>query len=217
MSQFLTIAHRGFSAKDNTVKSVYKAIEYEFDIIQVDLHKTLDNKIILCHDSFIGKYQVEHTNFQQLIQEDDELITINKLFELFSPKKYHFMLDLKGTVEKNNISTLLIIFLKENGIFCDNLTISSFNQNYVREIANSFLSCKVALITANIFHPYCYIALLHQIQIIIVDISTVSLEMINKLKMYEKKVYVYTCKNRIMYEYLKNMPIDGIISDIFLD
>lgn len=217
MNQFLKIAHRGFNAKDNTVKSIYNAIKSGFDIIEVDVHKTLDNEIVLYHDSFINKYEIENTKSEQLMQEDSDLITIDILFDLFSPRKYSFMLDLKGTKEKNSVATLLILFLKNNNIFCDNLTISSFNQNYVREIASCFLSCKIAFTTANIFHPYCYTALVHNVHIIIVDISTISLELIDKLRIHRKKIYVYTCKNKIMYEYLKKLPIDGIISDIILD
>lgn len=52
-AQPIVIAHRGASsfAPENTLASVKKAIELGADMIEVDVHLSKDNKLIVCHDA----------------------------------------------------------------------------------------------------------------------------------------------------------------------
>ncbi|MFI4912650.1 MAG: glycerophosphodiester phosphodiesterase [Sedimentisphaeraceae bacterium JB056] len=47
------VAHRGYSSKapENTLSAVKKAWEYDIDAVEIDIHLTSDNKVVVIHDS----------------------------------------------------------------------------------------------------------------------------------------------------------------------
>lgn len=53
----LVIAHRGASgsAPENTLASVRKAIEIGSDMVEIDVHTTLDGRIVVMHDGDVGR------------------------------------------------------------------------------------------------------------------------------------------------------------------
>lgn len=216
-SSLLKIAHRGFNGKDNSKIAIMNAIDKDFDMIEIDIRKTKDNQIILCHDMMIEELVVEETNIDVLKSRDNKLITLRETFSYYHPSHYSFYLDLKGTEKYNNLATLLINFLKSEDIDCSKMVIASVNQNYLMQIYYSNLGCKIGFITNNMFHPYCYTALLYHAHILIVEWSLVNSDTIVLLKSFNKPIYVYTCKSYLEYKYLKKFPINGIISDILLD
>jgi glycerophosphoryl diester phosphodiesterase len=57
MKKILTIAHRGYSsiAPENTITAFEKALVYNPDIIECDVHRTKDGEIILMHDASVNR------------------------------------------------------------------------------------------------------------------------------------------------------------------
>jgi len=53
----LKIAHRGASnyAPENTIEAFKKAIRLGVDVVEFDVHRTKDNKIIVMHDNKVEK------------------------------------------------------------------------------------------------------------------------------------------------------------------
>lgn len=53
----LTIAHRGASGHvlENTLSSFRKALELKADVIEFDVRSTLDGKIVIMHDDYMGR------------------------------------------------------------------------------------------------------------------------------------------------------------------
>lgn len=63
----LVIAHRGASAQlpENTIPALVKAIEYGADVVEMDVHITKDNVVVVCHDPTVDRT----TNGSGLIAE----------------------------------------------------------------------------------------------------------------------------------------------------
>jgi glycerophosphoryl diester phosphodiesterase len=57
MRKVLSIAHRGYSmcAPENTLAAFSLALEYKPDLIECDVHRTKDGKIIICHDAAVDR------------------------------------------------------------------------------------------------------------------------------------------------------------------
>ena len=56
-SQSKVIAHRGFSAiaPENTLTAFQKAIDMGADYFELDIHKSIDDSLMVIHDDNIGR------------------------------------------------------------------------------------------------------------------------------------------------------------------
>ena len=88
MPRPLKIAHRGFGAKDNTLLAFRYAVNAKFDVLELDLHQTKDERLIVCHDLFIGPYNVEDTPYDILKMYEPDLITLD-VFHITSVLKIY--------------------------------------------------------------------------------------------------------------------------------
>src|SRR5699024_1422223 len=57
MNKPLIIAHRGasFYAPENTLISYKKAVEMEADAIEIDVHRSKDGHLVVCHDEKVDR------------------------------------------------------------------------------------------------------------------------------------------------------------------
>ncbi len=66
------IAHRGASGlveRENTLESFEKAIEINADMVEFDVRKTKDNKLVVCHDNILADLPVKLTEYELLERE----------------------------------------------------------------------------------------------------------------------------------------------------
>jgi len=62
------IAHRGYSSKygDNNELSISKSIEFEFDMVEVDIQFSKDREIVVYHDIDISENYVSSFTRKEL-------------------------------------------------------------------------------------------------------------------------------------------------------
>lgn len=210
----LTISHRGYNGPDNSKKAFQNAIQANFDVIETDVHKTFDNKLLLIHDRFVGPYDVEATYSNVLQNYDKNILTLEEFFQYFSANTYKIYLDIKGS---NETAQLLVQFLKSHYIETTNLFIASTNRNHLQTCLHSGLNLKLGLITDNTFLSTELGYILQNVDFIVVDIECLSQDYVKTLKTHNRKIFVYTCKKEYHYEFIKPFKVDGIVSDILLD
>ncbi len=66
------IAHRGASGlvdQENTLESFEKAIEIKADMVEFDVRKTKDNKLVVCHDNILADLPIKLTDYALLEKE----------------------------------------------------------------------------------------------------------------------------------------------------
>ena len=81
------IAHRGDSDfhKDNTLAAFQSAIDKKFHIIELDIQLTLDNNIIVYHDTFIQDKLIRNITLSEVQKYDGDIITLNDFFKKMCP------------------------------------------------------------------------------------------------------------------------------------
>jgi glycerophosphoryl diester phosphodiesterase len=210
----LAISHRGYNGPDNSKKAFQNAIQANFDVIETDVHKSFDNKLLLIHDRFVGPYDVEATYSNVLQNYDKNILTLEEFFQYFSANTHKIYLDIKGS---NETAHLLVHFLKSHYIETTNLFIASTNRNHLHTCLHSGLNLKLGLITFNTFLSTELGYILQNVDFIVVDIECLSQDYVKTLKNHNRKLFVYTCKNENHYEFIKPFKVDGIVSDILLD
>jgi len=208
----IKIAHRGYNAKDNTRQAFQNAVKY-FDILEADIHKTADDKLVLIHDDFIVDRLIEDTYLHKLLHLDPDIMTLDEFFVYFPPRKFKIYLDLKGSTE---IAPLLIKYLEENQVPLENIIIASFNRKHLDILLYSGLNIKLGFITYNTFNSAEYGSLLNSVDYLIVDTSNLNKELIEDVAPYQVKIMVCTCNSKDMYHYICNFPVYGVVSDIII-
>ena len=90
MKRFEIVGHRGAAglAPENSLSAIEKGIENEASLIEIDVHLSKDNEVIVCHDATIdrttnGKGKIKNMTLNELKQynivDSDDKITDLKL------------------------------------------------------------------------------------------------------------------------------------------
>jgi glycerophosphoryl diester phosphodiesterase len=217
MKRFSTIAHRGFKSNDNSELAIQNAIRANFNVIEVNIHKTLDKHIILHHNLFLNGYNIEKTPLDILQQIDPQIITIERFFEitfLLSPMQNHFeiLLDLKGS---SDIVDVLITFLETiHSQYLSRILISTFQRHHIDALIKSKI--KVAGIGISICNDFLPQEVVPYIDFVSVDMHILSSNLINVLRKYNLVIFSFTCTSEQEYRFISSYDVDGIITDILL-
>lgn len=203
------IAHRGYSDLfgDNNLKSFRKAIENNFDMLEIDLQLNKNNNIVIYHDSYIDHKLIKELNDDEIKKYN--ILRLEDFFKEINIDKIEVILDLK---DHGNIASKLIKFFDKNKISKHNIIVSTFNINYLKILKES--DFRLGYTTCNNHINYEFIK---NIQYILIDFNIVSEDFISELKKNNKIVYCFTCKNKYELDILKNYKLDGIISNIKID
>ena len=135
----LVIGHKGASAiaPENTLKSFQKAIELKADYIEFDIHRTLDDKIVIIHDAntinttgFSGDIRgMKLSDIKKLDAGEGEKIP--KLEELIKLAKNKIKLQVE--VKAPGLENQLVDLLRENDLI-ESSIVSSFD---IKELFHS--------------------------------------------------------------------------------
>jgi glycerophosphoryl diester phosphodiesterase len=114
----LIIAHRGASGyeKENTISSFKKALELKSDMIEFDLRKTKDGKIIVFHDEKIGKKYIRNMDYNEV--KKDSMCEVPLFIQVLKILKGKIFLDIhiKEDGYQDEIIKLAKKYFKNNQI-----------------------------------------------------------------------------------------------------
>lgn len=230
------VAHRGGAdlAAENTLECIEKGIAAGADAIEIDIHLSKDNRLIVCHDQTVNRT----TNGKGLIRD----FTLSELKELR-------IKDANGKITEQQLPTLeeiltlingrvqLLIEVKRTGNIYQGLekelletlhkhqatswcTVQSFNDSVLENIHSQdrnirlekLIVCKFpglpfifdGSFRAFNFKKYSYISSFNFYYL------AVSQRLIDKIHQAGKEVKIWTLKDPAK---VPNLPVDGIITD----
>lgn len=148
------IAHRGVSGieVENTIPSFLLAAKKSYYGIETDLHVTLDNKYIICHDDNIKRVTgidkvIEETTFEELRQikvlnygglfvGDIYLPTLEEYINICKNSNKIAVLELKNEMKECCIKEIVDIITKLN--YFPNTIFISFSKENIKHLRNNF-------------------------------------------------------------------------------
>ena len=215
-NRFLKIAHRGLSEqhKDNSILSFKKAIDNNFDMIEMDIQFSKNDDIILYHDIHIDNMYVNDMSTKKLTDKYD-IITLEHFFENFPYKNIKINFDLKG----NNIYLVdkLLLLLIKYKIDTNQVYISSFDRNLLKNLlqlkTKYNMNFKSGFISSNIFTHEEIDLLLKSIDFYVLDYTLLTHDIVNYCHKKNILVFTYTNKNIYTYDIITRYDVDGIFSD----
>ena len=181
------IAHRGYSSiyDDNNFISFQKAIDNNFDYIEMDLQLNKDNEIVIFHNLYHNNQYIKQMNNDEI--KNNSIPFFYEFMQKFDYQNIKIILDLKGDVI---LSKYLLEFFNNNKINTSNIIIASFNENHLLPLKNKNLN--LGFITSNVFNSNHFFNIINDYKYILTDIDVINNNFIdlchkhNKIKYFVK-------------------------------
>lgn len=153
----MVIAHRGarYEAPENSLRAFELAIDAGAEMIEFDVHKTIDNHVVVIHDRTTTRtakmtINVEKSTLEQVraisSQEESQIPTLEEVFAQFKGKLY-FQIEIK---QKGMESYILDLIEKYN--LHDQCVISSFLHSTLHYFKKSKKKVLLASLEPTLLH-----------------------------------------------------------------
>jgi len=216
MATPLKIAHRGASGyeKENTLAAFEKAIELGVDMIEFDVHMSKDGKVVIMHDQKVNR-TVNSDSVTEKTAEELQQLSIPTLEQALDHinRRAKIYIDLKAKGIEKEVAKVIKTYVLEKGWSYDDFIVCSFDHYQIRNFKVLLPQVKIGALISCIPIDYGKIAESVPADIIVLNHRLITKEFIDDAHDRGLEVYVYTPNESYEIERIKNLEIDGIISD----
>ncbi|MEL1242549.1 glycerophosphodiester phosphodiesterase [Flavobacterium flavipallidum] len=217
------IGHRGAKGyePENTLKSFQKAIDLDVDGIELDVHLSADNELMVIHDETIdrttdGKGLVSKYTRKELqnftIENQYHIPTLTEVFELVN-KKCFINIELKAFGTATKTAALIEKYISEKNWNYSHFIISSFNWDLLTEIRAINSKIPIAVLTETDIEQALAFAKKIQAKAINPDFQLLDLNTVQEIQKLEFDVIPWTVNEPNDIKQIKSFNVNGIISD----
>lgn len=226
----INFAHRGASNDypENTILSLKEGIKSRANGLEIDVHKSKDNKLIVIHDedverTFIGRGLVkdftlkelkELKNRKKLFRDNDEchIPTLEEVLDLIKDKEILLNIELKTDVIRyEGIEEDVINLIKKYKIE-DKIILSSFNHESIKKV-KLISNIKTGMLYENPINNIFEYAKSLGVEYIHPDLRLVNEELIKEAHKNNLKVNIFTVNNPIHMRMCVANNVDGVFTD----
>lgn len=227
-SGFLVIGHRGDPSKypEETIQSDNAAFDDGADYVELDLHVSKDNVLVVSHDRDLSRVVgssviVSQNNFSYLNTlkqaNGEHIISLDQLFQYYQNKpNTKFLIETKKTSHgyPKNMEELLAKSIK-NYHMQDRVMIHSFSADSLEKLSKLLPNVPRFFIVGSLkrinFEVLSYVNGVN----ISSDLITENPDLINQLHKLNKKVFVWAEMNESpkLWDWLINNNIDGVVTN----
>ncbi|MTI48597.1 glycerophosphodiester phosphodiesterase [Sporosalibacterium faouarense] len=231
MKKTFVIAHRGASghAPENTMISFQKAIDMGADGIELDVHISKDDKLIVCHDERVDRTTngigfIKDLTLDEIKKLDagywydkkyanEKIPTLEEVLYLFQGKDILINIELKnGIIQYDKIEEKVIRVLEKFKLM-DRTIISSFNHYSLIKIKEINSSIKTgALYMCGLVNPWDYVIRLN-IDVIHPIYFALYPDLIKKCKERNVEINTYTVNCDEDMKKVIDLGVNGIITN----
>jgi glycerophosphoryl diester phosphodiesterase len=223
----LITAHRGASgyAPENTVASINKALQFNSDIIEIDVQETKDGEIILHHDFTLKRTAKVQKLIANLTMneisvldvgswfhskfKDERIPSLNQIIDLVKGRAL-LNIELKSGIHQHQLAEKVVSFVIERGI-SDECFLTSFDFSLIERVKSQSSKIKTGYIFSilNNINPQT----IEKVDILSVNHRFLSKRLIKFAKEKKKEIHVWTVnKEKEMLRLMKS-GIDSIITN----
>ncbi len=214
----LRIGHRGAAAyePENTLRSFKKAIRIGVDMVEMDIRKTKDGKIVVMHDEKLnrttnGKGFVRAHTFDQVRSLDagkgEKVPTLEEVISL-TEGKCGIVIELKEPDTEKEVINLI----KEKKIG-SKVIIVSFYPNILQTVKSLYPQLKLGIIARDVPKEYVSIVKSLGVDYALIRKDNIKKEYVDNLHKIGLKVGAWTVDNKKYAKKLIEMGVDAIASN----
>ncbi|WP_149205651.1 glycerophosphodiester phosphodiesterase [Flavobacterium johnsoniae] len=219
----LKIAHRGAKAyePENTLQAFQKALDLNSDGIELDVHLSSDEHLIVIHDETIdrttnGKGFVNDFTLTELksflIDGKYQIPTLNEVFDLVD-KKCLINIELKGLETASKVVALIEKYVSEKNWNYNHFIISSFDWNMLEETSNLNSNIPIGVLTEENIETALAFAEKIKAKAINPDFQLLNIENVHQMQEKGFLVLPWTVNTEEDIQKVKSYNVNGIISD----
>jgi glycerophosphoryl diester phosphodiesterase len=223
----LVIAHRGASAHEpeNTLRAFDLAIRQGAQMIELDLHVTCDNRVVVIHDPTLDrltnlKGRVDQMSLDDVKRADagkgERVPTLDETLDL-TEGKVRLYLEIKDP--RAALPTLQIIRARRRQ---SQVMLASFDIELMRRLGEEVRDIELGLILGNAtFHPvvrwreaFPWLALRRvNYQVLCMQVELCYGYLAARARANGKKLYVWTADSEKQYARMNSIGVDGIVTN----
>ncbi|MEO8253645.1 MAG: glycerophosphodiester phosphodiesterase family protein [Flavobacterium sp.] len=219
----LKIGHRGAKGyePENTLISFEKAINLGVDGIELDVHLSSDNELIVIHDETVdrttnGKGEVNQLSLKELkalkIEITANIPTLIEVLDLVN-KRCFINIELKGIGTAQPVIQLISHYISEKNWNYNNFIISSFDWKMLEETYSLDSEIKIGVLTEESIDKAFAFAKKINAFAINPDYELLSKENVILMQQNGFEVYPWTVNSENAIQKIKSFNVNGIISD----
>lgn len=219
----LKIGHRGAKGyePENTLIAFEKAINLGVNGIELDVHLSSDNELIVIHDETVdrttnGKGEINQLSVKELkalkIELTEKIPTLNEVLDLVN-KRCFINIELKGIGTAQPVIQLISHYISEKNWNYNNFIISSFDWKMLEETHSLDSKIKIGVLTEESIHKALAFAKKINAFAIHPDYELLSKENVILIQQNGFEVYPWTVNSENAIQKIKSFNVNGIISD----
>lgn len=227
VKRFLITAHRGYSAAypENTLPAFQGAIDHQADMIEIDVHITADDKVVVIHDENLQRTTGLDREVWEMRAKDIQALDCGKWFseefagtripgleevvELAKENNIMLTVELKPTVHKDGLAEAVIDILQQYG-YAESCVLASLDYAELEDAKAYDESVTTAYITTV---SYGDIAAMEAADGFSIEATMATAELIRVIHKRGKFVYVWTVNHESEMDKIIKLNPDGIITD----
>ncbi|ADV48301.1 glycerophosphodiester phosphodiesterase [Cellulophaga sp. E16_2] len=219
----LIIGHRGAMGHEteNTIPSIYRALELGVDMIEIDVFKIASGEIVVFHDDTVerltdGKGNIETYSWEQLqkltVIGNHKIPLLTEVITVID-RKVSLNIELKGAGTAKEVNRIIADFIQK-GWTLEDFVISSFNWEELKLMRIENATIALAVLIEN-DDPREAIPLAKELKAIAInpDYEKLDLEIANEIRAAGFKIYPWTVNKPEAIEEMKRIGVDGMFTN----
>ncbi len=218
----MIIAHRGASGYEveNTLKAFERAYHMGAAMIECDVHECASGDIVVLHDDTIdrttnGSGYVETLTLDELhrfkTKDDQTIPTLQKVLDLVD-RRMQVNIELKGANTADAVAAVVREYVQLGWQEADFL-ITSFNFEQVEQFHRQLPTVPIGYIIEKIPLDYQQLFAHLKPNVVVVYYTSLDKVFIDAMHSYNVMVFAYTVNNQDDNTHMKNIGVDGIITN----
>ncbi|KKI54613.1 MAG: glycerophosphodiester phosphodiesterase [Staphylococcus equorum] len=233
-NKLILVAHRGIATyfPENTMIAFKAALISDIDILEIDIHRTLDNQLVVIHDDSIdrtsnGSGKIKDMTLAALQQfdygitkdnkfEGETLPTLDEVIKLIQDYPQKLLIELKQPQNYPEIENELIDALNAWNLPKNKVIIQSFNQKSMKTIFDMNEGYELGVLISKKKYWYKlppFKSIAAYANYVNPNYALVTEKFLKSAHQYRLSVMPYTVNEHEQAKSLQKLGVDGLISD----
>jgi len=217
------IGHHGACGyePENTILSFKKSLQLGIDMIEFDVRKSFDDKLVIMHDATVnrttnGTGAIADMTFAQLRKLDagkgQKIPTLQEVLDYIN-RKVRVDIEIKAVDAVSELANVVHNYISKKGWSPTDFLISSFNLSALHEFHQLVPNIQLMLIFSEVPNNWLELVQSIPVQMVAISAAFISKEIVDQMHHNDIPVVVYTVNDSKEITRMKALGIDGICSD----
>lgn len=220
----LKVGHRGACGyePDNTLRSFSKALSFNVDMIELDVHLCKSGELVVFHDYKLNKVvhnggfvsQKTLSELQSIdVGKGETMPTLSQVFDLLEYTPIMINIELKGEDTPQAVADLIKTYVADTSYSYQRFVVTSFNHYQLQTFRELCPEVACGAIINGIPLGYAEFGERVHAAYIVVSVNCINQALVDDAHKRGMKVMVYVVNEHDDIERMKVLGVDGIISD----